>query len=534
MEIDGASRPGTMVYNSWITMQAQREGDDETCQYNDLALVKIDPVDVAKVNPSVPYYGGPVGVASLGDTGDTVYTYGNSSLRAGVSTLSPKQGTIVDRSPGGWSYDVYTATPGIPGDSGSGFLNASGAAGGVLSTVAIAPLPASNGVGDLGLELAYMHSHGGPAANVVNGTEPFSPGSAEAGGASTPRLTCRACPSASQSSPATGSGPRSRRPPSRSSPGSATSPSRSTRSGAPRSTPTASRSPRTSCSPAAAATPCCSARWAGRSGTAPTRRRRGRSRDCWACARARPLRQPASGQGLPALAEASPLKDVEGVDMLVVRELTGGIYFGEKNRTKDTASDQCVYTREEIERITRVAFRAARSKVVSVDKANVLETSRLWREVVSEVHAAEFPNIELEHQLVDSCAMKLVSAPRHFEVILTENMFGDILSDEAAMLTGSLGMLPSASLGDDGGPGVYEPVHGSAPDIAGQGIANPLAMLLSAALMLRHQFAMQDEAAALESAVDRALEAGLRTPDLGGDATTAEAVRAVREHLQGA
>jgi 3-isopropylmalate dehydrogenase len=235
-----------------------------------------------------------------------------------------------------------------------------------------------------------------------------------------------------------------------------------------------------------------------------------------------------------ALADASPLKDVDGVDFLVVRELTGGIYFGEKTRSEDEASDLCVYTRAEIERIARVAFRAARSKVVSVDKANVLETSRLWREVVSEVHSREFPNIEIEHQLVDSCAMKLVSAPRHFEVILTENMFGDILSDEAAMLTGSLGMLPSASLGEEGTPGVFEPVHGSAPDIAGQGIANPLAMFLSAAMLLRHALSMNDEAAALESAVDRALAAGLRTPDLGGSATTAQATAAVLEELQGA
>ena len=232
-----------------------------------------------------------------------------------------------------------------------------------------------------------------------------------------------------------------------------------------------------------------------------------------------------------ALADASPLKDVERVDFLVVRELTGGIYFGEKTRTDDEATDLCVYTRAEVERIARVAFRAARSKVVSVDKANVLETSRLWREVVSDLHGREFPNIELEHQLVDSCAMKLVSAPRHFEVILTENMFGDILSDEAAMLTGSLGMLPSASLGEAGTPGVFEPVHGSAPDIAGQGIANPLAMFLSAAMLLRHQFSMQAEASALESAVDRALAAGLRTPDLGGSATTAEAHAAVLEQL---
>ncbi|MGH2890826.1 MAG: 3-isopropylmalate dehydrogenase [Solirubrobacteraceae bacterium] len=236
---------------------------------------------------------------------------------------------------------------------------------------------------------------------------------------------------------------------------------------------------------------------------------------------------------VPALYDASPLRRevIERTNLLVVRELTGGIYFGEKTRTADSASDACVYTREEIVRIARVAFGAARSRVTSVDKANVLETSRLWREVVREVHSSEFPNIELEHILVDNAAMKLVAAPRHFEVILTENMFGDILSDEAAMLTGSLGMLPSASLGIDGAPGVFEPVHGSAPDIAGQGIANPLAMFLSAALMLRHAFALEDEAAAVESAVDRALADGLRTADLGGGATTAQAVQAVRQHL---
>jgi 3-isopropylmalate dehydrogenase len=234
----------------------------------------------------------------------------------------------------------------------------------------------------------------------------------------------------------------------------------------------------------------------------------------------------------PALYDASPLKReiLEGTNLLVVRELTGGIYFGEKTRTEDRASDECVYTRAEIERIARVAFNAARSRVTSVDKANVLETSRLWREVVRDLHAAEFPHIELEHQLVDSAAMRLVAAPRHFEVIVTENMFGDILSDEAAMLTGSLGMLPSASLGDDG-PGLFEPVHGSAPDIAGQGIANPLAMFLSAAMMLRHGFGMEAEATAVESAVDRALAEGLRTPDLGGDATTAQATQGVLKHL---
>jgi 3-isopropylmalate dehydrogenase len=235
---------------------------------------------------------------------------------------------------------------------------------------------------------------------------------------------------------------------------------------------------------------------------------------------------------LPALYDASPLKReiIDGTNLLVVRELTGGIYFGDKTRTEDRASDDCVYTRAEIERIARVGFGAARSRVTSVDKANVLETSRLWREVVRDVHAREFPNIELEHLLVDNAAMQLVATPRHFEVIVTENMFGDILSDEAAMLTGSLGMLPSASLGD-GGPGVFEPVHGSAPDIAGQGRANPLAMFLSAALMLRHGLGMEAEAAAVESAVDRALADGLRTPDLGGDADTAQATQEVLKHL---
>ena len=235
---------------------------------------------------------------------------------------------------------------------------------------------------------------------------------------------------------------------------------------------------------------------------------------------------------VPALYDASPLKRelIERTDMLVVRELTGGIYFGDKTRTADSASDACVYTRAEIERIARVAFGAARSRVTSVDKANVLETSRLWREVIREIHSREFPNIELEHILVDNAAMKLIAAPRHFEVILTENMFGDILSDEAAMLTGSIGMLPSASLGSDG-PGLFEPVHGSAPDIAGTGQANPLAMFLSAALMLRHGLQMEAQAAAVESAVEQALAEGLRTPDLGGTASTKEATQAVLQHL---
>jgi 3-isopropylmalate dehydrogenase len=235
---------------------------------------------------------------------------------------------------------------------------------------------------------------------------------------------------------------------------------------------------------------------------------------------------------LPALYGASPLKRevIERTDLLVVRELTGGIYFGEKGRADGRAHDVCAYTEQEIERIARTGFQAARSRVTSVDKANVLETSRLWREVVMRVHGAEFPNIELEHLLVDNAAMRLVAAPRHFDVILTENMFGDILSDEAAMLTGSIGLLPSASLGGDG-PGVFEPVHGSAPDIAGQGIANPLAMFLSAALMLRHGLRREEQAARIESAVDSALEAGLRTGDLGGKATTAEVTSAVLEEL---
>jgi 3-isopropylmalate dehydrogenase len=233
----------------------------------------------------------------------------------------------------------------------------------------------------------------------------------------------------------------------------------------------------------------------------------------------------------PALLDASPLKRerIEGTDLLVVRELTGGIYFGERGLDGDTAHDTCVYSEGEIERIARVAFRLARTKVTSVDKANILETSRLWRKVVGRVGEGE--QVPLEHMLVDNAAMQLVSRPAEFDVVLTENMFGDILSDEAAMLTGSLGMLPSASLGDGSGPGLFEPVHGSAPDIAGRGIANPLAMFGSVALMLRHGLAMEDEAAALESAVDRALGDGLRTPDLGGDATTETATRAVLANL---
>jgi 3-isopropylmalate dehydrogenase len=234
----------------------------------------------------------------------------------------------------------------------------------------------------------------------------------------------------------------------------------------------------------------------------------------------------------PALLDASPLKRerIEGTDLLVVRELTGGIYFGESGRDGDTAHDDCAYSVGEIERIARIAFQSARTKVTSVDKANVLETSRLWRETVTRLHADEFPEVPLEHLLVDNAAMQLVSRPSDFDVIVTENLFGDILSDEAAMLTGSLGMLPSASVGGDG-PGLFEPVHGSAPDIAGTGKANPLAMFGSVALMLRHGLALEDSAAALESAIDRALDGGLRTADLGGEATTEEATRTVLANL---
>ena len=234
-----------------------------------------------------------------------------------------------------------------------------------------------------------------------------------------------------------------------------------------------------------------------------------------------------------ALLDSSPLKRdrIEGTDLLVVRELTGGIYFGDRGRRDGSAYDTCVYSEEEIERIAEVAFRFARRRVTSVDKANVLETSRLWREVVGKV-AARHPDTELDHLLVDNAAMQLVSRPASFDVILTENMFGDILSDEAAMLTGSIGMLPSASVGADGDPGLFEPVHGSAPDIAGTGTANPLAMFGSVAMMFRYGLGREQPAAAVESAVDRALDEGLRTADLGGDATTEQATQAVLAILQ--
>jgi 3-isopropylmalate dehydrogenase len=233
-----------------------------------------------------------------------------------------------------------------------------------------------------------------------------------------------------------------------------------------------------------------------------------------------------------ALLDSSPLKRdrIEGTDLLVVRELTGGIYFGDRGRRDGGAYDTCVYSEQEIERIAEVGFRFARTRVTSVDKANILETSRLWREVVARV-AEKHPDTELDHLLVDNAAMQLVSRPASFDVILTENMFGDILSDEAAMLTGSIGMLPSASVGEPGTPGLFEPVHGSAPDIAGTGTANPLAMFGSVAMMLRYGLGRQDDAATVESAVDCALEDGLRTADLGGDATTEQATEAVLANL---
>lgn len=224
-----------------------------------------------------------------------------------------------------------------------------------------------------------------------------------------------------------------------------------------------------------------------------------------------------------ALLNASPLKPREGgMDLIVIRELTGGIYFGEpRGRSEDgySALDTCVYHRFEVERIARRGFaiaRQRRKKLLSVDKANVLETSRFWREIVNEI-ATEFPDVEVNHMLVDNCAMQLIRDPGQFDVILTENLFGDILSDEASMITGSLGLLPSASLSDSKGDsvyGLYEPVHGSAPDIAGQGKANPIAAILSAAMMLKYSFGLDEASGRIEAAVEAVLGEGPRTPDI--------------------
>ena len=248
-----------------------------------------------------------------------------------------------------------------------------------------------------------------------------------------------------------------------------------------------------------------------------------------------------------SLVDASPLRPerLAGVDLLVVRELTGGIYFGEKGLEQvpgggERARDLCTYDTEEVTRIVRMAgelARGRRGKVTSVDKANVLETSRLWRRIATRVFAEEFPDLQVEHVLVDSCAMVLVTNPARFDVIVTENMFGDILTDEAAVLSGSIGLLPSASLGAAGAGGarvgLYEPIHGSAPDLAGQGIANPCGTILSAAMLLRHSLGRDDAARLVERAVWDAVAAGVRTADLGGGATTREMADAVVERLIG-
>ena len=233
----------------------------------------------------------------------------------------------------------------------------------------------------------------------------------------------------------------------------------------------------------------------------------------------------------PAVLDASPVKAelLHGVDIMVVRELTGGIYFGEKHRTATEATDVCRYTVTEIERVVRLAAELARSrrrKLTSVDKANVLETSRLWRSVVERILPGEFADVAFEHMLVDSAAMHLIKRPRDFDVIVTENMFGDILTDEASMLAGSLGLLPSASLGTGGRGGLFEPIHGSAPDIAGRGIANPYATILSAALLLRYALRLEPEALALEAAVSRAVVAGHLPADIAAPGVAPVSTRA--------
>ena len=241
----------------------------------------------------------------------------------------------------------------------------------------------------------------------------------------------------------------------------------------------------------------------------------------------------------PHLSHCSPLKAerLQGVDLLVVRELVGGLYFGvprfrEERNGVVRAVDTMEYTDVEIRRVMRLAFELSSSRkrhVTSVDKANVLETSRLWRSVALEV-SKDFPDVRLDHQLVDSAAMRLITHARDFDVIVTENMFGDILSDEGAVLAGSLGLLPSASIGN-GTRGVYEPIHGSAPDIAGKGVANPIGAILSAAMLLRHSLALEDEACAIERAVDAAIAAGARTRDLGGELGTRAMGEAIRARL---
>ncbi len=239
-----------------------------------------------------------------------------------------------------------------------------------------------------------------------------------------------------------------------------------------------------------------------------------------------------------ALAHCSPLKAdrLADTDIMIVRELTGGIYFGDKQQQPDQASDLCIYRRDEIERVARMACRIARERsgrLTSVDKANVLATSRLWRQVVGQVVAEEFPDIRLDHLLVDAAAMHLINAPSRFDVILTENMFGDILSDEASMIVGSLGLLPSASLNADGF-GLYEPIHGSAPDIAGKDSANPYAMLLSVAMMLRHSLNATYAAETLERCIYSAWDRAVFTADLGGGYRTQQITEEICQALESA
>lgn len=233
----------------------------------------------------------------------------------------------------------------------------------------------------------------------------------------------------------------------------------------------------------------------------------------------------------PKLLAASPIRAelLADVDICFVRELTGGLYFGEKSRDGDTARDVCTYTVAEIERVVRLAARLARQRrgrLTSVDKANVLETSRLWRETTERIARDEFPDIELEHALVDSAAMRILQTPGHFDVIVTENLFGDILTDEASVLAGSIGVLPSASVSESGA-GLYEPIHGSAPDLVGQGVANPVGAILSAAMLLRHSLGMAREADAVEAAVSDTLDAGVATPDIAHDAGPTTSTSAV-------
>ncbi len=245
-------------------------------------------------------------------------------------------------------------------------------------------------------------------------------------------------------------------------------------------------------------------------------------------------------QIIDALSGASPIRSerLQGVDLMVVRELTGGIYFGDKTRDETSASDLCTYHVYEIERIVRVAARLAQKrgyKLCSVDKANVLETSRLWRDVTNRIMSSEFPDVVLEHMLVDAAAMHLINRPAHFDVIVTENMFGDILTDEASMLAGSLGMLPSASIGDSN-RGLYEPIHGSAPDIEGKGLANPCGAVASVAMLLRHSLGLDEEANAVETAIRDVIDSGARTADLAveGDSlmSTSEMTEAISQQLR--